>query len=96
MYEKANLTGSTVVTGKCPQSKKITFIGRVYSDSDPFFIARTLGTLNGIRTYEVYYRGMIFHSCEIYDYKIEDKGDDFVYVTLTLATAGYVDYNSKG
>lgn len=96
LYEKSNMGGNGVITGRCPKSKKITFIGRVYHKNDPFTASRLIASLNGLRTYVTTYRSMLFYNCDIHDFKIEDKGEDFIYLTLTLATPLHVDYYANG
>lgn len=95
LYEKTNLIGHSVITGKCQKSKRITYVGRVYRNNDPFYIARTIANLRSDYTFSTNYRGMIFHNCIIKDFKMEDKGEDFVYLSLTVATASPIEYNSE-
>lgn len=95
LYEKANLMGNGVITGQCPKATKLTYIGRVYNENDPFNVARTLASFHGIKSFDTHYRGMIFRNCVLEDFKVEDKGDDFVYLTITAATSSPVEYNSK-
>lgn len=93
IYEKPNMSGRGRITGKNPRSTKITYVGRVYRDNDPFYIARTLAAFNCADTFKTHYRGMIFNNCVISDFKIEDKGDDFIYLSLTVATSDFIDPN---
>ncbi len=93
IYEKPNLMGRGKITGKCPKGARITYIGRVYRQSDPFYFARTLANLRSSEPFITHYRGLVFKNCIVSDFKIEDKGDDFIYLKLTVATADYIQGN---
>lgn len=85
-YEKTSLMGHDKITAKCPRSTKITFIGRMYRESDPLYAARIVSSIGRNMNCSVTFRGIVFHNCEISDFKFEDKGEDFIYMTLTLIT----------
>ncbi len=86
LSEQSTVSGENIITNRSRKSTRLVFKGRVYNETIPLqflFIANTMDNPSG---YTIEYRGMIFNNCIIYGFTVEDKGDDFVYVSVTVAT----------
>ncbi len=86
LSEQPTVSGGNVITNRSKKSTRLVFKGRVYNETVPLqflFIANTMDNPSG---YTIEYRGMTFNNCIIYGFTVEDKGDDFVYVSVTVAT----------
>lgn len=86
LSEQPTVSGDNLITNRAKKSTRLVFKGRVYNEQYPLqflIIANTMGNPSG---YTIEYRGMVFKNCIIYGFTVEDKGDDFVYVSVTVAT----------
>jgi len=87
--EKPTVSGVTKITDKCRKSTQIVLSGRVYDETSPMrFISYANSMTGGNSLFSVEYRGITFSQCRFKGYTAEDKGEDFIYVSVTLATAG--------
>ena len=88
--EQATVTGSTVLTNDCRFSTKITISGRYYDENFLLGIVIPTDSLSGSdTTYNIEYRGVIFGNCRVKSYTVEDKGLDYIYMTLVLIGGEY-------
>lgn len=87
LSEQPTVSGATLITNKCKKATRIVLKGRIYNKEQPISFATIANTMNSISGYTIQYRGLQFKDCIIYGFTIEDKGDDFVYVSVTLATS---------
>lgn len=85
LYEQPTVTGVTVVTNKYVRSSKLVLTGRVCSGDAALTVLTALNNMNGTPGVDIVYRGVRFPGCTVQGYTAEDRGDDMLYVTLTLA-----------
>lgn len=85
LYEQPTVIGGTVITNKCAKAAKLTLAGRIYCGGGDLDVLTEINNMNGSAGYSVVYRGVCFPDCTVQGYTAEDKGDDMLYVTLTLA-----------
>lgn len=86
LAEQPTVSGGNVITNRSKKSTRLVFKGRVYNETVPLQFLFIANTMNNPSGYTIEYRGMIFKNCIIYGFTVEDKGDDFVYVSVTVAT----------
>ena len=86
LYEQPTVTGTTVLTNKCRKSTKLTLSGRVYDENSPLSTVTYINNITGKSTMHISYRGIRFDNCMVQSYSAEDRGDDVIYLTLTLTT----------
>lgn len=86
--EEASVTGNDVITSSCPRAAKITFSGRVCNPENPINFVRTASSLlRSSNKFNVAYRGLIFKSCSVQSFTADDRGEDFISVSITLVSA---------
>lgn len=86
LYEQPTVIGGTVITNSCAKATKLTLAGRIYCGDGDLAVLTEINNMNGSSGYTVVYRGVSFSDCTVKGYTAEDRGDDMLYVTLTLAT----------
>lgn len=86
LAEQPTVSGDTYITNRCKKATRLVFKGRVYNESQPLRFLCIANTMNNPSGYTIEYRGMRFTNCIIYGFTVEDKGDDFIYVSVTVAT----------
>lgn len=86
LYEQPTVTGGTLLTNTCVKSAKLTLMGRVYSSEAPLECVAALNNMVGSGGIDIVYRGVRFRDCILQNYTAEDKGDEMLYLTVTLAT----------
>lgn len=86
LYEQPTVIGGTVITNSCAKATKLTLAGRIYCGDGDLAVLTEINNMNGSSGYTVEYRGVSFSDCVVIGYSAEDRGDDMLYVTLTLAT----------
>ena len=86
LYEQPTVIGGTVITNSCAKATKLTLAGRIYCGNGDLAVLTEINNMNGSSGYTVEYRGVSFSDCVVIGYSAEDRGDDMLYVTLTLAT----------
>lgn len=86
LYEQPTVIGGTVITNSCAKATKLTLAGRIYCGDGDLAVLTEINNMNGSSGYTVVYRGVSFSDCTLKGYTAEDRGDDMLYVTLTLAT----------
>lgn len=86
LYEQPTVIGGTVITNSCAKATKLTLAGRIYCGNGDLAVLTEINNMNGSSGYTVEYRGVSFPDCTVVGYSAEDRGDDMLYVTLTLAT----------
>lgn len=97
LYEQPTVTGSTVVTNKYVRSSKLVLTGRICAGDAALTVLTVLNNMNGTPGIDIVYRGVRFAGCTVQGYTAEDRGDDMLYVTLTLAaTAPAEDVEEVG
>ena len=87
LYEQPTVIGGTVITNKCAKAVRLTLSGRIYCGAGNIPALTAINNLNGTSALTVTYRGVTFSDCTVTGYTVEDKGDDMLYVSLTLASA---------
>lgn len=95
LYEQPTVTGGTLLTNTCVKSTKLTLTGRVCSSEAPLGCVTELNNMVGSGGIDIVYRGVRFRSCVVQSYAAEDKGDDMLYLTVTLATLSPAE-NTEG
>lgn len=86
LCEQPTVIGGTVITNSCAKATKLTLAGRIYCGDGDLAVLTEINNMNGSSGYTVVYRGVSFSDCTVKGYTAEDRGDDMLYVTLTLAT----------
>lgn len=85
--EKPTVSGENTVTESFPHAARLTFTGRIYSETDPLsFVMRINNCLHSDAVYSVVYRGLGFINCTIQEYSAEDCGEDFIMASVTVIT----------
>lgn len=86
--EKPTVSGKNAVTESYPHGTRLTFTGRIYSETDPLaFVMRINNCLHSDAEYSVVYRGLGFINCTIQEYAAEDCGEDFIKASVTVVTS---------
>lgn len=86
--EKSTAIGNDVFTNTCCRALKFTLEGRIYNKDSPLSIISDSDSI--MRTNKeliIEYRGLYFTSSFLQSYCMEDKGEDFIYASLTFITA---------
>lgn len=86
LSEQPTVSGDNLITNRSKKSTRLVFKGRVYNENQPLRFLVIANTMSNPSGYTIEYRGMVFKNCVIYGFTVEDKGDDFVYVSVTVAT----------
>lgn len=86
LSEQLAVSGANVITNSGRKSTKLLFKGRVYNEKVPLQFVLISNSLGYDGNYTIEYRGLVFENCIICGFTVEDKGEDFVYVTVTVAT----------
>jgi len=85
--EKSTVNGNTFFSNTNKKSMRLTFEGRIYDD---YFPLRMLNYTDGLMTADsvctVEYRGITFAGCRVQAFTAEDKGDDYIYASISLVT----------
>lgn len=88
VHEKPTVSGENSVTASYPHAARLTFSGRIYSETDPLsFIMRINNCLRSDADYSIVYRGLGFINCTIQEYSAEDCGEDFIKASVTVVTS---------
>lgn len=90
MTEQPTVTGLTAITNRFKKCSKLVLSGRVYDEDQPLRFVTISNNMGNNDTYNINYRGINFYSCRINGVIIEDKGDGFSYVTITLSTSSFI------
>ena len=85
LYEQPTVTGATLLTNICVKSSKLSLSGRVYCGDAALPVLVQLNNITGTGGITIVYRGVRFRNCTVQSYTAEDRGDDMLYVSLTLA-----------
>ncbi|MCR5707506.1 MAG: hypothetical protein K6G82_04465 [Ruminococcus sp.] len=91
LYEQPTVIGGTVISNRCVKATRLTLAGRVYCGAGDIPALTVLNNMNGGSGLTVIYRGVRFTDCTVQGCTAEDRGDDMLYVTLTLATAAQAE-----
>lgn len=91
LYEQPTVVGGTVIANRCVKATRLTLAGRVYCGTGDIPVLTELNNMNGASGLTVIYRGVRFADCTVQSCTAEDKGDDMLYVTLTLAAAAQAE-----
>jgi hypothetical protein len=85
--EATTVSGTEVVTNAGRRVLRLTLTGRIHDDSGPMsfllYINNLIPTNSG---FTVTYRGLTFTGCHIQSFTAEDNGEEWIPVTVTLAT----------
>lgn len=88
LTETPTVSSSPIMTNKCRHSTHLFITGRVFNEEKPMFLAGIVNNMHGTSGITIKYRDLQFSSCTICGYTAEDRGEDFIYVTIELATLG--------
>lgn len=92
LTEIPSVTSSPVMSGKCRHSTHIFITGRICNEEKPMFIAGVVNNMHGSGGITIKYRDLQFEGCTICGYTAEDSGEDFITVTIELATLSIVRF----
>lgn len=85
--EQSTVSSDTVFSGTNKKAMKITFEGRIYEPNNPLYFLRYAdGFLNAGTSFQVEYRGVTFYDCYVQSYSCSDKGEDYIFASITLLT----------
>ena len=86
--ENAATNGNTVITNNSSRSTKLIFSGRICTDNSPDdFIYSFNELVHSAAPFLVSYMGLDFNNCHMLAYTFNDKGGEWVDVSVTLITA---------
>lgn len=89
--EEPTVSGRNAVTESYPRGTKLTFSGRIYSETNPLSCIMTINnSLHAKMTYDIIYRGLGFINCMVQGYTAEDCGEDFIKTSVTVVTTNNV------
>ncbi|MCM1132152.1 MAG: hypothetical protein NC340_01640 [Ruminococcus flavefaciens] len=94
LYEQPTVSGTALVTNRYKKATKLVFKGRIYDEQSPLAFTMISNYMGASTGYTIEYKGLQFNNCIIYGFTVEDKGEDFVYVSVTLATSGIINTKS--
>lgn len=86
LSEQPTVSGLLQITNKYRRLTKLMFRGRVYNENQPLLFMMMINSMNYTTGYTIDYRGLQFSNCMIHSLIVEDKGDDFVNVSVTVVT----------
>lgn len=86
LAEQITVSGGNIITNRCKKSTRLVFKGRVCNETRPLGFLAIANTMSNPNGYTIEYRGIKFTNCVICGFTVEDKGDDFIYVTVNVAT----------
>lgn len=88
-FSEQNTAGGDVIfsnTGK--KAMRITLKGRIYNETLPTgFLIAADGLLDSGESLSFEYKGALFGGCRVLSFVFEDKGEDFIYASITLISA---------
>jgi hypothetical protein len=85
--EKSTVSGETFYSNANKKSLRVTFEGRIYNEASPLeFVTFCDDFISTNTGFDVEYRGITFKECHVQSYTAEDKGQDYIYGTVTLVT----------
>lgn len=89
LTELPSVTSAPVLSNKYRRLTHIFITGRVCDEEKPMFFAGVVNNMNSASGFSIKYRDLKFDGCTVCGYTAEDRGDDFVTVTIELATMEY-------
>lgn len=85
--EAPSVSGDDIITNSAPKAMKLSFSGRISGGASPLAIIADISyMLRNNVSFSTGYRGLSFTDCRIQSFRAEDKGDDFIYASITLIT----------
>lgn len=85
--EKATVSGDTFFSNVNKKALRITLEGRIYDEYVPLrMLLYTDALMNADTPCTIEYRGMTFTNCRVQSFSAEDKGEDYIYASITLVT----------
>ncbi|MBE6855960.1 MAG: hypothetical protein IJO99_05495 [Ruminococcus sp.] len=86
--QQSTVNGDTVISSSARRALKITVKGRIIDVYQPLrIILKTDSFQSAGGKCNVEYRGLVFNQCSVENFIAEDKGDDYIYATITLLTS---------
>ena len=86
LSEQPTVSGVAMITNRFKKATRIVFKGRVYNEGQSLSFVTIANIMNSQAGYTIKYKELEFKNCMIYGFTVEDKGDDFVYVSVTIVT----------
>ena len=86
------VSSNTVTTQKNRHSTHLFITGRICNEEQPMFISGVVNNMHGTSGISITYRDLKFTGCTICGYTAEDRGGDFITVTVELATLAGVQF----
>ena len=86
--QQSTVNGDTVISSSARRALKITVKGRIIDVYQPLrIILKTDSFQSAGGKCNVEYRGLVFNQSSVENFIAEDKGDDYIYATITLLTS---------
>ncbi|MDE6520556.1 MAG: hypothetical protein K2K91_08935 [Ruminococcus sp.] len=91
LHEQPTVDGVAQITNRFRKTMKFTFTGRIYNNTDePFSLLTLFNSMGSFSDFTINYRGMKIEKCIITNFTIEDKNEDFVYISVIVSSPHYV------
>ena len=88
LTEESTADGGTVLTNSALRSSRLTFSGRVCTQSRGGELIPDFNALvHSSSAFVIEYMGLVFAGCRMLSYTLEDRGGDWADVSVTVITA---------
>lgn len=88
LTEESTADGGTVLTNSAFRSSRLTFSGRVCTQSGGGELILGLNALvHSSAAFGIEYMGLVFTGCHMLSYTLEDKGGNWADISVTVITA---------
>lgn len=82
--EESTVDGGSVFTNMACRSTRLIFSGRIFADAAGDFIYSFNALIKGSGCFDVEYMGLSFANCHMLSYTLDNKGEDWAAVSVTL------------
>lgn len=90
--EQSSVSGDTFFSNTNKKALKVTFDGRIYDEDFPLRILNySEGFMRSDNSFDVEYRGLKFKNCHLQSYTAEDKGEEYIYASITFVTVDLIE-----
>lgn len=91
--EEPTVMGKRAVTKSFPRATKLTFSGRICSETNPLdFVVKINNVLHAKVKYDISYRGIVFLNCTVQGFTAEESGEDYIKASVTVVTSDNIIY----
>ncbi len=96
LTEESTVAGEGVITNDSNRAMEMTFSGRVYDEQEPLrYLLYAYNMLRSGMTASLNYRGLSFSACHMKAFNIEDIGEEYYNISITVMTQNSVAWEGN-